>query len=88
MYVLLWVHDTFNQQQVGLASCLDPVLLAMLLHRFALVVFQRMHMVGCFLRVSLVVLFPWVQDLHKPRGGHLHLGPMFSCGVTFAYGGS
>ncbi|XP_009325786.1 PREDICTED: rho GTPase-activating protein 10 [Pygoscelis adeliae] len=38
--------------------------------------------------VSSVVLFPWVQDLRKPRDGRSHLGPMFGCGVTFAHGGS
>lgn len=44
----------------------------------------------CFLHVccvSLVVLSPWVQDLHKPSNGCFYLGPTFSCGITFPRGG-
>lgn len=51
--------------------------------------FKRIRTVGHFLFVrcmSSVVLFPWVQDLHKPRDGHSHLGPVFSCGVNLYMG--
>lgn len=73
----------FNQQQVRLASYLNLVFLAVLVHWFARVAFERLHNPPW-----VEDFFPWVQDLHKPVGCLLHLGPMFSCGVTFAHGGS
>lgn len=81
----------FSQQQVRLASCLNPLFLAILAISLSLWFLKRwVWCVMCFLHVFcvfLVVLFPWLQDLPKPSHGCFHLGPTFSCEIILVCGG-